>query len=218
MLLCIVFVFFFFKQKTAYEMRISDWSSDVCSSDLNIAFGYLRLKALPVMASKQTFGCVDTVIATSPMLERLNLCAGPSDMDLPRTPSFRLDGRRALVTGAGRGIGLALAAALAQAGAEVTLAARSGEEIEAAAIAIQKAGGAATTAVLDVTDLAAVHSFFAERPAFHILVNNAGTNRPMTTQQASEAAHEAVLALNQKAAFFLPQQSEEHTSELKSLM
>src|SRR3546814_4013922 len=34
-LLCfIVFVFFFFKQKTAYEMRISDWSSDVCSSDL----------------------------------------------------------------------------------------------------------------------------------------------------------------------------------------
>src|SRR3546814_2230189 len=31
-------VFFFFKQKTAYEMRISDWSSDVCSSDLDITF------------------------------------------------------------------------------------------------------------------------------------------------------------------------------------
>src|SRR3546814_1375639 len=31
----IVFVFFFFKQKTAYEVRISDWSSDVCSSDLS---------------------------------------------------------------------------------------------------------------------------------------------------------------------------------------
>src|SRR3546814_7326526 len=30
------FVFFFFKQKTAYEMRISDWSSDVCSSDLRV--------------------------------------------------------------------------------------------------------------------------------------------------------------------------------------
>src|SRR3546814_4998379 len=30
-------MFFFFKQKTAYEMRISDWSSDVCSSDLNLA-------------------------------------------------------------------------------------------------------------------------------------------------------------------------------------
>src|SRR3546814_6393579 len=35
-LICFIsFVFFFFKQKTAYEMRISDWSSDVCSSDLN---------------------------------------------------------------------------------------------------------------------------------------------------------------------------------------
>src|SRR3546814_14412027 len=103
-------------------------------------------------------------------------------------------------------MGLALAAALAQAGAEVTLAARSGEEIEAAAIAIQKAGGAATTAVLDVTDLAAVHSFFAERPAFHILVNNAGPNRPMTMQQVSEADYDAVLDLTLKAAFFLTQQ------------
>src|SRR3546814_20582086 len=36
MILCIVFYMFFFKQKTAYEMRISDWSSDVCSSDLNL--------------------------------------------------------------------------------------------------------------------------------------------------------------------------------------
>src|SRR3546814_10454252 len=35
MLLCSLF-FFFFKQKTAYEMRISDWSSDVCSSDLRV--------------------------------------------------------------------------------------------------------------------------------------------------------------------------------------
>src|SRR3546814_5455404 len=35
MLLCDCFLFFFFKQKTAYEMRISDWSSDVCSSDLH---------------------------------------------------------------------------------------------------------------------------------------------------------------------------------------
>src|SRR3546814_3496508 len=34
MILCVIFLFFFFKQKTAYEMRISDWSSDVCSSDL----------------------------------------------------------------------------------------------------------------------------------------------------------------------------------------
>src|SRR3546814_11839457 len=39
---CIVFLFFFFKQKTAYEMRISDWSSDVCSSDLSAHLGRRR--------------------------------------------------------------------------------------------------------------------------------------------------------------------------------
>ena len=65
-------------------------------------------------------------------------------MHLPRTPSMRLDGRRALVTGAGRGIGLAAAAALAQAGAEVTLAARTEAEITAAAEAIEAEGGRAT--------------------------------------------------------------------------
>ena len=133
--------------------------------------------------------------------------SGPSEMDLPRTPSFRLHGQRALVTGAGRGIGLALAAALAQAGAEVTLAARSSEEIEAGASAIQLAGGIASAAVLDVTDLAAVQRFFAERPAFHIVVNNAGTNRPMAMLEVSEADFDAVLDLNLKATFFLAQQA-----------
>src|SRR3546814_3181846 len=35
---CLLYLFFFFKQKTAYEMRISDWSSDVCSSDLVLQY------------------------------------------------------------------------------------------------------------------------------------------------------------------------------------
>src|SRR3546814_2053510 len=39
-----VLVFFFFKQKTAYEMRISDWSSDVCSSDLRTGFQHRMLR------------------------------------------------------------------------------------------------------------------------------------------------------------------------------
>src|SRR3546814_5103450 len=41
------FMFFFFKQKTAYEMRISDWSSDVCSSDLSLRVHAVRKMAIP---------------------------------------------------------------------------------------------------------------------------------------------------------------------------
>lgn len=123
-------------------------------------------------------------------------------MILPITPSFRLDGRRALVTGAGRGIGLAAAAALADAGALVTLAARTASEIEDAAAAI---GKGAVAAILDVSDFAAVKVFFAARPAFQILVNNAGTNRPMPMMDVSEDDFDAVLDLNLKSAFFVAQ-------------
>ena len=98
--------------------------------------------------------------------------------ELPRTPSFRLDGKRALVTGAGRGLGLAAAAALAEAGAEVILAARTRGEIEAARDAIVAAGGAAEAAPLDVADLAAMQASIAGLPALDILVNNAGTDHP----------------------------------------
>ncbi len=126
-------------------------------------------------------------------------------MILPRTPSFRLDGRRALVTGAGRGIGLALAAALAEAGAAVTLVARSADEIEGAAAAIRDAGGQATATTLDVADLDAVARFFADRPAFHILVNNAGTNRPKPMQDVTRDDYDAVLGLNLRSAFFVAQ-------------
>jgi len=126
-------------------------------------------------------------------------------MILPSTPSFRLDGRRALVTGAGRGIGLACAAALAQAGAHVTLAARTATEIEDAAAAIVAEGGKADAAVLDVSDLGAVEAFFTGHPAFHILVNNAGTNRPKPMTDVTEDDYDAVLGLNVKSAFFVAQ-------------
>ena len=123
-------------------------------------------------------------------------------MTLPRTPSFRLEGKRALVTGAGRGIGLAAAAALAEAGAQVTLAARTASEVEAAASAI---GMGADAAVLDVADLGAVDAFFAARAPYQVLVNNAGTNRPMPMWQAQEADFDAVMDLNVKSAFFVAQ-------------
>jgi NAD(P)-dependent dehydrogenase (short-subunit alcohol dehydrogenase family) len=126
-------------------------------------------------------------------------------MSLPKTPSFSLVGRRALVTGAGRGIGLGAAVALAQAGAAVTLVARTLAEITQAAKDISDLGHKAEAAVLDVLDLDALKRFFQTRPAFDIVVNNAGTNRPMPIMDVSLDDYNAVLDLNVRSAFFVAQ-------------
>ncbi len=128
-----------------------------------------------------------------------------SSPSLPLTPSFRLDGRRALVTGAGRGIGAGIAAALAAAGAHVTLCARTRAEIEAVAAAIVAAGGAADTLVADVLDTEAFATAIASRPSVGIFVNNAGTNRPKAFLDVTPDDYDAVLDLNLRAAFFAAQ-------------
>ena len=98
--------------------------------------------------------------------------------ELTKTPSFRLDGKRALVTGAGRGIGLAAVSALADAGAHVTLIARTSKEIEEAAEAIQARGQKAAPLTLDVRDVETAKKAIVAQEPFDILVNNAGTNKP----------------------------------------
>jgi len=126
-------------------------------------------------------------------------------MSLPRTPSLRLDGRRALVTGGGRGIGLAAAAALAQAGAHVVLAARTAAELEVAAAQIRAEADSAEPLVLDVTDLGAVRDAIGALAPFDVLVNNAGTNRPAVFLEVTEQDYDAITTLNQRAAFFVAQ-------------
>jgi NAD(P)-dependent dehydrogenase (short-subunit alcohol dehydrogenase family) len=129
---------------------------------------------------------------------------------LPRMPSMRLDGRSALVTGGSKGIGLAAAAALLEAGADVTIAARSRPELEVAAEQLRAARVRTDQTVeawaVDVTDAKAVAAGVAEqasRRPFAILVNNAGINRPSTLTEMRDADLDAVLDVNVKAAFYV---------------
>jgi NAD(P)-dependent dehydrogenase (short-subunit alcohol dehydrogenase family) len=125
--------------------------------------------------------------------------------DLPTTPSFRLDGRRALVTGASGGIGEAAAIALAEAGAEVLLTARRLAPMQQTTSALQARGLAAQALALDVTDRAATRAAIAAHGPFDILVNNAGTIVREPVLDVTDDAFDAMVDLNMRAAFTVAQ-------------
>lgn len=116
-----------------------------------------------------------------------------------------LEGRAALVTGAGRGLGRAAAEALAEAGAEVWLLARTESDLAAAAETIHNAGGDANALACDVTDAGALKRAIAGLPALDIMVNNAGTNIPEPFVDVSEEHLDRLLSLNVRAAFLAAQ-------------
>ena len=126
-------------------------------------------------------------------------------IELPKTPSFRLDGKRALVTGAGRGIGIAAAAALAEAGAHVMLVSRTADDIENVGLTLSAKGWKSSAHVLDVRDIEAVRTFVAAEEPFDILVNNAGTNKPAPFVDVKVEDFDFVMSLNVRAAYFVAQ-------------
>ncbi|MEN8896898.1 MAG: SDR family oxidoreductase [Yoonia sp.] len=126
-------------------------------------------------------------------------------MTLPTTPSFRLNGKRALVAGASSGIGLACAVALAQAGAAVTLAARSADKLGAVVDEMRSAGLIADALTLDVSDIPATTDAVTENGPFDILVNSAGLARHTLSLDTTPEDFDAVQGLNFKGAYFLTQ-------------
>jgi NAD(P)-dependent dehydrogenase (short-subunit alcohol dehydrogenase family) len=121
------------------------------------------------------------------------------------SPNFRLDGRLALVTGAGRGIGAEASVALAQAGAQLILLSRTRRELEEVAGRIAQGGGQAHVLVSDVTDSGQLHSAVDSLERLDILVNNAGVNFPEPFVEVSEDHLDRMLALNVRAAFVVAQ-------------
>ena len=122
------------------------------------------------------------------------------------TPSelFDLTGKRALITGGGTGLGRQFALTLASAGAEVVLAARRAEPLEATASTIVQSGGVARCIALDVTNVERVTAAFADEVGtIDVLVNNAGTAGPGTLLDMSEETWDRVLDVNVKGAWIM---------------
>ncbi len=118
--------------------------------------------------------------------------------------SFQLHDHHALVTGAGRGLGEACALALSEAGAEITLVARSSDQLESVAKQIRDSGGQASVHSADLTKMEEIRKLEDLGP-FNILVNNAGINRPQSFEDVKENDFDDVLDLNVKSAFFVAQ-------------
>jgi NAD(P)-dependent dehydrogenase (short-subunit alcohol dehydrogenase family) len=120
-------------------------------------------------------------------------------------PSFRLDGKVALITGAGTGIGAGVALAFSAAGADLILLARTQGNLDQVAEVIRSRGARVSTLVCDVTDSAAIRALISDIPRLDILVNNAGTNFPEPMLEVTDEHLDTMLDLNVRACFVTAQ-------------
>ncbi|MEE9323937.1 MAG: SDR family oxidoreductase [Dehalococcoidia bacterium] len=135
---------------------------------------------------------------------------------------FSFEGKKAIVTGAGRGIGRATALAFARQGADVTLAARTTSELEAVADEIRQLGRHAWVVQTDIGDLdqaqGLIHQAKQGMGRVDILVNNAGGGSSIPEgvgplEQTTPEAFDAVYALNVRSPFFASLQAAQYMKE-----
>jgi short-subunit dehydrogenase len=124
-------------------------------------------------------------------------------MKYPKLPSFRLDGKSALITGAGRGIGMGASIALAESGANVTLVSRTEKELKELTEHIKSLGFKANYEVLDVNDENEVSKLIEKSNPFDILINNAGTNKPAKLIDTNINDFDHVMSLNVRSVIYL---------------
>lgn len=122
---------------------------------------------------------------------------------------FDLTGKKAVVTGAGRGLGRDIAVGLARAGADVMLWSRTLSELQTTAEMVRAEGRQAWVQPIDVTDIAALREMSAKAAEtmgrVDILVNNAGTNKPQPAEDVDEASWDTIMNINLRGAFFCAQ-------------
>lgn len=116
-----------------------------------------------------------------------------------------LDGRQALITGAGRGMGRAHALKLAQHGAAIVVQDIDGPGAQETAAMVVAAGGRASVITGDVADVADLMGKIAGCGDIDILINNAGIDRPGTIEEIDEAGFDEMFAIHVKGAFFAVQ-------------
>jgi 3-oxoacyl-[acyl-carrier protein] reductase len=123
---------------------------------------------------------------------------------------MKLEGRVALVTGASQGIGHACALALARHGAQVAVAARNREKLDALVAEIAQAGGKASTFVIDVGDeeqvKVGIKSALGQLGKIDILINNAGITRDQLVMRMKRPDWDSVLHTNLTSAYLCIQQ------------
>jgi NAD(P)-dependent dehydrogenase (short-subunit alcohol dehydrogenase family) len=120
-------------------------------------------------------------------------------MKLPRTPSFRLDGKTALVAGASSGIGLGAAVALAEAGAEVICAARDEAKLKDVVAAI---GSKASVLAMDITNIDEMSQRLRTLKSLDIFVNSTGLAKHGPALETTPEDFDAVMNVNWRAAHF----------------
>ncbi len=130
---------------------------------------------------------------------------------------FSLQGRTALVTGAGTGLGAHFARVLASAGATLVLAARREDKLRDTAAAIAADGGQAHCYRVDVTDSVSVAALFdrcsADAVLPDVIINNAGISHEALLHEMDEAAWDAVLDINLKGVHLVAREAARRLSE-----
>ncbi|MGC6517564.1 MAG: SDR family NAD(P)-dependent oxidoreductase [Candidatus Puniceispirillaceae bacterium] len=124
-------------------------------------------------------------------------------MAMHNTPSFRLDGKKALIPGGATGIGFGCACALAEAGAEVTIAARRKDVVDEAADCLRKEGYQAEGLSMDISDISGTKSLLQANGTYDVVLNCAGIARHKPALESVEQEVSEVIDINLKGAYFL---------------